>query len=55
MGLFLNKLKSNINLKYLLMDSGIIIGIVTVLFIFGIMTWLYSIGKNYESKKKKRK
>ena len=37
------------------MDSGIIVGIVTVLFIIGIMTWLYSIGKDYESKKHKRK
>jgi hypothetical protein len=37
------------------MDSGIITGIVTALFLFGIMIWLYSIGKNYESKRNRKK
>jgi nitric oxide reductase large subunit len=38
------------------MDSGVIVGIVTLLVLIGIMLWLYSIGKDYESgKKNKRK
>jgi hypothetical protein len=42
-----------LNQIYLIMDSGIITGIVTAAILILIMAWLYSIGKNYESKKKK--
>lgn len=37
------------------MESGIITGIVTSIFLIGLLIWLYSIGKNYKSKKEKRK
>lgn len=35
------------------MDSSIITGIVTVVFLFGLLLWVYSIGKDYKSKKEK--
>jgi len=37
------------------MDSGIITGIATAVFLIGILIWFYSIGKDYKSKKKKKK
>jgi len=37
------------------MDEGIITGIVTAVVLIAILVWLYSIGKNYKSKKNKVK
>ena len=37
------------------MSTGIITGIVTVIVLVGIFFWLYSIGKDYKSKKEKPK
>jgi len=37
------------------MDDAIITGIVTVVFLIGLLLWVYSIGKDYKSKNKKQK
>jgi hypothetical protein len=36
------------------MDEGIITGIATAVILIGILIWLYSIGKDYKSKKGKK-
>ena len=33
------------------MDASIIAGIITVVFLIGLLLWVYSIGKDYKSKK----
>tara|TARA_B100000809_G_scaffold144619_1_gene142204 strand:- start:2558 stop:2671 length:114 start_codon:yes stop_codon:yes gene_type:complete len=37
------------------MDVDIITGIITAVFLIGLLLWVYSIGKDYKSKNKKHK
>lgn len=37
------------------MDAAIITGIATAIFLIGLLAWVYSIGKDYKSKKEKTK